>query len=157
MSLLQFLWLVPIAMACVQAGWIWLMARERIAANPGLRPGYQRIAIGYLIAVSLPWLVIGLGVVAGQVRIGSELLGSWRGNPFVWGALGTLAGRRGTIRLGEHVTWLTLDGGLPGQAPAPAPQRRHFLDELGRWLSAYLSGAIRDQLLLSGAATGRTR
>lgn len=73
------------------------------------------------------------------------------------GALGTLAGRRGTIRLGEHVTWLTLDGGLPGQAPAPAPQRRHFLDELGRWLSAYLSGAIRDQLLLSGAATGRTR
>jgi Serine aminopeptidase, S33 len=66
------------------------------------------------------------------------------------GALGTLAGRRATIRLGEHVTWLTLDGGLPGQAPAPAPQRRRFLDELGRWLSAYLSGQIRDQLLLSG-------
>jgi hypothetical protein len=63
------------------------------------------------------------------------------------GALGTLAGRRATVRLGEHVTWLTLDGGLPGQAPAPAPQRRRFLDELGRWLSAYLSGQIRDQLL----------
>jgi hypothetical protein len=73
------------------------------------------------------------------------------------GALGTLAGRRATIRLGEHVTWLTLDGGLPGQAPAPAPQRRHFLDELGRWLSAYLSGQIRDQLLLSGALTAPTR
>jgi hypothetical protein len=72
------------------------------------------------------------------------------------GALGTLAGRRATIRLGEHVTWLTLDGGLPGQAPVPAPQRRHFRDELGRWLSAYLSGAIRDQLLLSGAATAPT-
>ncbi len=72
------------------------------------------------------------------------------------GALGTLAGRRATIRLGEHVTWLTLDGGLPGQDPAPAPQRRHVLDELGRWLSAYLSGAIRDQLLLSGAATAPT-
>jgi len=66
------------------------------------------------------------------------------------GALGTLAGRRATIPLGEHVTWLTLDGGLPGQAPAAAPQRRRFLDELGRWLSAYLSGQIRDQLLLSG-------
>lgn len=73
------------------------------------------------------------------------------------GALGTLAGRRATIRLGEHVTWLTLDGGLPGQPPAPAPQRRHFLDELGRWLSAYLSGAIRDRLLLSGAAIPPTR
>ena len=45
---------------------------------------------------------------------------------------------------------LTLDGGLPGQAPALPPQRRRFLDELGRWLSAYLSGQIRDQLLLSG-------
>ena len=66
------------------------------------------------------------------------------------GALGTLTGRRATIRLGEHVTWLTLDGGLPGQAPALPPQRRRFLDELGRWLSAYLSGQIRDQLLLSG-------
>ena len=73
------------------------------------------------------------------------------------GVLGTLAGRRGTIRLGEHVTWLTLDGGLPGQAPASAPHRGHFLDELGRWLSAYLSGAIRDQLLLSGPATTPTR
>ncbi len=68
----------------------------------------------------------------------------------VLGALGTLAGRRATVRLGEHVTWLTLDGGLPGHAPAPAPERRRFLDELGRWLSAYLSGQIRDQLLLSG-------
>jgi hypothetical protein len=69
------------------------------------------------------------------------------------GALGTLAGRRATIRLGEHITWLTLDGGLPGQAPALARQRRLFLDELGRWLSAYLSGQIRDQLLLSDAGT----
>ena len=43
-----------------------------------------------------------------------------------------------------------MDGGLPGQPPALPPQRRRFLDELGRWLSAYLSGQIRDQLLLSG-------
>ena len=73
------------------------------------------------------------------------------------GTLGTLAGRRATTRLGEHVTWLTLEGGLPGQAPAPAPQRRRFLDELGRWLSAYLSGQIRDQLLLSAPVTAPTR
>jgi Serine aminopeptidase, S33 len=64
------------------------------------------------------------------------------------GALGALAGRRrAAIRLGEHVTWLTLDDGLPGQPTVPAPQRHRFLDEVGRWLSAYLSGQIRDQLL----------
>jgi hypothetical protein len=50
-----------------------------------------------------------------------------------------------------------LEGGLPGQAPAPAPQRRHVLDELGRWLSAYLSGQIRDQLLLWAPATAPTQ
>ena len=73
------------------------------------------------------------------------------------GTPGTLAGRRATIRLGEHVTWLTWEGGLPGQASAPAAQRRHVLDELGRWLSAYLSGQIRDQLLLWAPATAPTR
>jgi Serine aminopeptidase, S33 len=65
------------------------------------------------------------------------------------GLLGLRAFRSGraTTRLGEHVTWLKLEGGLPGQAPEPPPARKRFLDELGRWLGAYLSGQVRDQLL----------
>ena len=55
--------------------------------------------------------------------------------------------RRATMRLGEHVTWLKLAGGLPGQAMPEGAGRRRVFDELGRWLSAYLSGQIRDQLL----------
>ncbi len=62
-------------------------------------------------------------------------------------ALRMLAGSRATIRLGEHVTWLKLDGGRPGQVPSADPERRRFFDEISRWLSAYLSGEIRDQLL----------
>jgi alpha-beta hydrolase superfamily lysophospholipase len=58
-----------------------------------------------------------------------------------------LAGGRVTIQLGEHVTWLTLDGGLPGQVPSAGPGRRRLFDEISRWLSAYLSAEIRDQLL----------
>src|SRR5229473_1677340 len=58
-----------------------------------------------------------------------------------------LALRRAHMRLGEHVTWLKLAGGLPGQATPEAAGRRRVFDELGRWLSAYLSGQIRDQLL----------
>lgn len=57
-----------------------------------MQTGYRRLAIGYLITASLPWWVIGVGVLSGQVRIGPELLLSWRANPFVLGALGTLAG-----------------------------------------------------------------
>ena len=54
---------------------------------------------------------------------------------------------RVTMRLGEHVTWLKLHDGLPGQVLSAGPERRRLFDELGRWLSAYLSGQIRDQLL----------
>jgi hypothetical protein len=58
-----------------------------------------------------------------------------------------LLGGRATTRLGAHVTWMKLDGGQPGEA-LPAPEdRKRFFDELGRWLGAYLSGQIRDQLL----------
>jgi len=58
-----------------------------------------------------------------------------------------LTRRRATMRLGEHVTWLKLAGGLPGEAMPGGAGRRRVFDELGRWLSAYLSGQIRDQLL----------
>ena len=58
-----------------------------------------------------------------------------------------LSARRVTMRLGEHVTWLKLHDGLPGQVRPAGPERRRLFDELGRWLSAYLSGQIRDQLL----------
>jgi alpha-beta hydrolase superfamily lysophospholipase len=60
-----------------------------------------------------------------------------------------LAGARGraTIRLGPHVTWLRLDGAQPGQALPGGAARKRVFDELARWLSAYLSGQIRDQLL----------
>jgi Serine aminopeptidase, S33 len=59
----------------------------------------------------------------------------------------TATGGRATLRLGAHVTWLKLDGALPGQALPDGPDRKRFFDELGRWLGAYLSGQVRDQLL----------
>jgi alpha-beta hydrolase superfamily lysophospholipase len=65
------------------------------------------------------------------------------------GALVSRVFRRGgaTIRLGEHVTWLDLAAGLPGQPEADEQGRRRYFEELSRWLGAYLSGQIRDQLL----------
>jgi len=42
---------------------------------------------------------------------------------------------------------MKLEGGQAGEA-LPEPEcRKRFFDELGRWLGAYLSGQIRDQLL----------
>ncbi len=59
----------------------------------------------------------------------------------------------GSIRLGQHVTWLQVDAmagadAAPSMPSAPpAPQRRRLFDEMGRWLGAYMYGQVRDQLL----------
>ena len=75
--------------------------------------------------------------------------------PVDWDAPGAASGLlalpaargKATIRLGAHVTWLRLDGAQPGQALPGGAARKRVFDELARWLSAYLSGQIRDQLL----------
>jgi len=59
------------------------------------------------------------------------------------------AGRRvargqGGVRLGQHVTWLSLD---QGQGADGAAGRKRLFDEMGRWLGAYMYGQVRDQLL----------
>jgi hypothetical protein len=56
----------------------------------------------------------------------------------------------GSIRLGQHVTWLHIDASAGSDAPlgvAPPPGRRRLFDEMGRWLGAYMYGQVRDQLL----------
>jgi hypothetical protein len=58
------------------------------------------------------------------------------------------SGSDGSVRLGPHVTWLGLEGGLDGRLlDADAGGRRRFFDEMGRWLGAYMYGSVRDQLL----------
>jgi hypothetical protein len=52
-------------------------------------------------------------------------------------------GSGASLQLGSHVTWLALPG--VNASASAAPQR--FLDELGRWLGAYMYGPVRDQLL----------
>ncbi len=52
-----------------------------------------------------------------------------------------LAGGQAVMRLGPHVTWRKVDEGTGG------PGLQQLLDEQGRWLGAYLSSQIRDQLL----------
>jgi hypothetical protein len=52
-------------------------------------------------------------------------------------------------RLGPHVTSLRLASAPPGLARPDRAARRRPYDELSRWLGAYLSADVRDQLLLT--------
>ena len=117
------------------------LARTAAAAEPDQRQGWPLLAgaqrrLRRGLDIACPVLVMcpadGWDAPGGP----GGLLG-WR----------LLFGGRATTRLGAHVTWMKLDGGQPGAA-LPAPEgRKSFFDELGRWLGAYLSGQVRDQLL----------
>ncbi|HEY1920216.1 MAG TPA: hypothetical protein VGH27_31990 [Streptosporangiaceae bacterium] len=50
-------------------------------------------------------------------------------------------------RLGAHVTWLRLDAGDRTAPTDDRETRKRLHEELRRWLGAYLSAEIRDQLL----------
>lgn len=59
-------------------------------------------------------------------------------------AAGRVAGgSQPDVRLGQHVTWLS----VCDQAGSDQAARRQFFDEMGRWLGAYMYGQVRDQLL----------
>ena len=60
-------WLLAIVVTCAN-GWIWWRgAQPRIAAQPELRPGYRRLIRGWLIYGNIPWIVMGIGVLSGNV------------------------------------------------------------------------------------------
>jgi hypothetical protein len=54
-------------------------------------------------------------------------------------------------RLGPHVTAVRLASAPPGLARPDRAARRCLYDELSRWLGAYLSAEVRDQLLLAAS------
>jgi hypothetical protein len=77
--------------------------------------------------IACPVLVIG-GPGANPARAGSRPRPGNRQGPGM-----------SAVQLGGHVTWLSLADS--------DPDRRLFLDQLGRWLGAYMYGPVRDQLL----------
>lgn len=85
------------------------------------------------LAIACPVLVVtGDGAVAGG------------------GGRRSLRGRRAAppaAQLGGHVTWLQLPESRQSAGLAAREGRQALLDELGRWLGAYMYGQVRDQLL----------
>ena len=119
-----------------------------ILASPALRAGswLSRLAGGRRRAAPL------LAVLRRRVRRGLDIscpvlvlcpAADWdaTGGPAGLPRLGGLGGPA-TMRLGPHVTWRKVD-----EAGPDGPGLGQLLDEQGRWLGAYLSSQIRDQLL----------
>ena len=128
-----------------------------VLASPALRSGswLGRRRPGGAAASRPPAL---LAAIRRRVRRGLDIgcpvlvlcpASDWDAPGGTGGLLG-LPVSKATIRLGQHVTWLKVDDAEPGAVLPGEPgsaARKQVFDELARWLSAYLSGQIRDQLL----------
>ena len=82
---LQYIWLIMLLCVGLSSIRLWFEARNFIAKNPDLQVGYNQLYKGFIISMSLPWLVMGLGVVFGGVPSSVEFFQPRDGNPFVLG------------------------------------------------------------------------
>jgi hypothetical protein len=110
--------------------WLARLAGRRAGrAGPLLTVVRRRVRRG--LDISCPVLVLCLAEDWDATGGASALL-----------ALPGLAGGQATMRLGPHVTWRKV-----AEQGTGGPGLQQLLDEQGRWLGAYLSSQIRDQLL----------
>ena len=119
--------------------WLYRILAVRQAAGPRAGPG---------AASRLPEL---LPRVQRRVRRGLDIscpvLVMSRPPPDSIVASGAASRAGPPTRLGPHVTWLRLASAVPGLATHDRAIRKRLYDELSRWLGAYLSAEVRDQLL----------
>jgi hypothetical protein len=88
--LFRHFWVAFIIVTLVNGRAWWNRAQSRIRLNPELEPGYRRLYRGYLFWMNVPWVVMGLGILSGQVPSIFHFLRPSHGNSFVlawWGMM----------------------------------------------------------------------
>jgi hypothetical protein len=124
-------WLVFVGVTILNARYWWAGVQARIQALPELEPGYRRLFRGFLFWANVPWLLMGAGILSGQVRWMFDFLEPRNGNPYVlawWWANGAI--------LAVATAWVLWGGGAemlarhPGFAMVPEWSASQI-----RWLS----------------------
>jgi hypothetical protein len=91
--LFRHFWIAFVIVTTVNGRAWWDRVQNRIRSNRELEPGYRRLYRGYLLSMNLPWLVMGLGILSGQVPSIFDFLRPSAGNSFVlawWGLMAAL-------------------------------------------------------------------
>jgi hypothetical protein len=82
--LVRHAWLVPVVTILLSVSLQWRKVQPQIATRPELKDGYRRLVRRVAVWLTLPWLVMGLGCIAGAVPgVVHYLFPVW-GGPFVW-------------------------------------------------------------------------
>lgn len=82
-TLYRYFWLVALVVAGLNTVILWWRSRAYIAQNPALAPGYATLLRGYFVCLSLPWVVMGVGVVMGGIPNVAYFFYPRTGNPYV--------------------------------------------------------------------------
>lgn len=63
----RYFWALCIFIAALNTVILWWRVQPTIKADPSLRLGYRRLLLGYWLVLTLPWIVMGVGIVFGNV------------------------------------------------------------------------------------------
>ena len=136
-TLFKHFWLAFIVVTVVNGRSWWSRVQDRIRAQPELGPGYRRLYRGYLFWCNVPWLLMGVGILSGQVRSMFDFLQPRGGNPYVlawwWAMAGLLC--LGTVWMfaGGGAEMLARYPGVPMVPPWSASGLRWFWLGLVVW------------------------
>ncbi|MBO0726413.1 MAG: hypothetical protein J2P52_12490 [Blastocatellia bacterium] len=79
----KIFWLFCLLVTVLNAYSLKRGARKLIAERPELEEGYEKLVNGYLFFGSLPWVVMGIGILSGSVHGFFDYFRPREGNPFV--------------------------------------------------------------------------
>jgi hypothetical protein len=134
---LTHFWLAFVAVTTINGRYWWAGVQARIQARPELEPGYRRLYRGYLFWANVPWILMGVGILSGQVRWMFDFLEPRSGNPYVlawWSANGAV--------LAAGTVWVLWGGGAemlarhPGFAMVPEWSASKILEPGSNWESS---------------------
>ncbi len=78
----RYFWLLALIITAINAAVFRTRANERINASPELAEGYALLLRGYLIAMSIPCIVMGIGCTVGGLQVW-DYFNPRAGNPYV--------------------------------------------------------------------------
>lgn len=66
-TLFDYFWLIAIGINFLNGEIGWVRAQSHIRRNPDLKPGYIKLIRGFVVSMSMPWILMGIGMGTGQV------------------------------------------------------------------------------------------
>ncbi len=117
----RYFWVIAIAVGLINTAITWYRLQNPMQTHPERVPGYRALLRGYGLINTLPWLVMGIGIVFGGVPDILYYLYPGLGNPYVlawWGTLGLMHA--------WLIAWLVWNGGAEMLIAHPGFLRGNF-------------------------------